>query len=353
MNTLEFIEAAEKLFYEEETATDTYIINRLANQRTKLVRLINQLDQVGLNHFHVQKETVIRNVRELYDVIIGSVTLFLKGQFGESQQRIYNRFFDRANRSRRALPARGFDIGDETSFFRLRSSRTYNLYEKKEMFHIPFEKRGTVGNQRFSISGYPCLYLGSSIYCCWEETNRPNVDMFNVVSLKHVRPLSFIDLTIPTIDPQLFDEESVYQLVLPLACSLRVINNDDTFKSEYIIPQNVLSCIIKRNPGDIVSFDGVMYTSSTYGRKQCLFSEKSRMTNYVIPIKTCKKIGLCDELIESFHLTEPTSMLIERMRENVRDVFLPYGDEAPIDVYHNTTWGMTEELLLNREHIQI
>lgn len=192
-------------------------------------------------------------------MIIESVELFLSGQFGKSQQRIYDKFFDRSNKKRQVLPAKGITIDKTNPFFRLRSNNTYNLYEKKEMFHIPFEKRGIVGNQRYSMSGYPCLYLGSSIYCCWEETNRPNVDMFNVVSLKHVKELKFIDLTIPTIEPRLFSEDFVYQMILPLACSLRVTDKDNSFKSEYIIPQNVLSCIIKRNSTDIVSYDGIKY----------------------------------------------------------------------------------------------
>lgn len=31
------------------------------------------------------------------------------------------------------------------------------------MFHIPYDKRYLVGNQRFSLSGFPLLYLSSSI----------------------------------------------------------------------------------------------------------------------------------------------------------------------------------------------
>lgn len=74
------------------------------------------------------------------------------------------------------------------------------------------------------------------------------------------------------------------------------------------------------------------------------------MINYIIPIKTSKEKGLCNELVESFHLTEPTSMLIERMKENAREVMVPFDNGAALDIYYNTTWGMTEEKLVNREH---
>ncbi len=33
-----------------------------------------------------------------------------------------------------------------------------------EMSHIPFELNHLVSNERFSISGFPSLYMGSSVY---------------------------------------------------------------------------------------------------------------------------------------------------------------------------------------------
>ena len=41
---------------------------------------------------------------------------------------------------------------------------------RKDMFHIPFEKRHLVSGQRFSIHGVPSVYLGESIYdCLWHS----------------------------------------------------------------------------------------------------------------------------------------------------------------------------------------
>lgn len=350
MTAEEFISSFETLFIESDESSKEFIINRLSNQRTNLVSMVNQMDDEAERYFSVQKSTVVKNIRELYAVIIGSVNLFLNGQFAKSRDKIYTKFFDRENTDRSPLPTKGIDVEAMEKFFRMRSNETYNLYKRKEMFHIPFEKRGSVTNQRFSISGYPCLYLGSSLYCCWEEVRRPDIEMSNIVSLKNTCHLQFIDLTIPTLSLLEFSETSIYRLVLPLACSLKVHDSDDTFKAEYIIPQNVLSCVVHRNSDDVTIFDGVMYTSNIYGRAECLFNDdKARLINYVVPIKTSAEKGLCQGLVNMFQVSEPTSMLIERLKENVRDVFLPYGDES-LDIYRKTIWGVTEELILKKPH---
>jgi len=47
--------------------------------------------------------------------------------------------------------------------FRGRKRGAFNEAEIKEFFHVPFTMRQKIANQRFSISGQPMLYLGSSI----------------------------------------------------------------------------------------------------------------------------------------------------------------------------------------------
>ena len=51
----------------------------------------------------------------------------------------------------------------EKAFYRMRNSQEYVQYEKNEMYHIPFDKNYLVGNERFSITGFPTLYLSSYI----------------------------------------------------------------------------------------------------------------------------------------------------------------------------------------------
>ena len=51
---------------------------------------------------------------------------------------------------------------EESLFFRGRKNNN-KILNRYEMFHIPYDKRYLVGNQRFSLSGFPLLYLSSSI----------------------------------------------------------------------------------------------------------------------------------------------------------------------------------------------
>ncbi|MBG7610701.1 hypothetical protein IU405_00375, partial [Polaribacter sp. BAL334] len=67
----------------------------------------------------------------------------------------------------------------ETDYvYRIRTNdSTYNSgFTAKDLFHIPYEKRHLIGNNRFSLSGFPCLYFGNKVYCCWEELNRPKIE---------------------------------------------------------------------------------------------------------------------------------------------------------------------------------
>ena len=68
-----------------------------------------------------------------------------------------------------------------------------------EMFHIPFEKRTDIVNYRYSITGYPCLYIGNSILSCWEEMHTPALDDFVVsrVQVNSDKQVKTLDLRIP------------------------------------------------------------------------------------------------------------------------------------------------------------
>ena len=53
-----------------------------------------------------------------------------------------------------------------------RAETDFNL-ERKELFHIPYDKREYASSERFSVAGYPCLYLSSQYEICWCECHKP------------------------------------------------------------------------------------------------------------------------------------------------------------------------------------
>ena len=83
------------------------------------------------------------------------------------------------------------------NFYRIRIKNDNQVYSPKEMFHIPFQLRGKVSTQRYSIPGFPSLYLGTSLYVCWEELNRPKIDEFQAVRFQSKKEIRFLDLTNP------------------------------------------------------------------------------------------------------------------------------------------------------------
>lgn len=56
--------------------------------------------------------------------------------------------------------------------FRGRPKGVFDEKNIRELFHVPFSKRHLIGNQRFSVSGQPMLYFGSSILAITKETEK-------------------------------------------------------------------------------------------------------------------------------------------------------------------------------------
>lgn len=149
----------------------------------------------------------------------------------------------------------------EIQFFRARRGDPVG-FSAHDMLHLPYSKRGKMGNYRFSIAGVPSLYLGNSSYACWIELGRPPDYDFNVSPVLLSGGQRIFNLAVMNRDFHLlreFDSDAVHAwlrlFMLMVATSYRVHEEHRTFKSEYIISQGVmLAC---RELG----LDGVAYYS--------------------------------------------------------------------------------------------
>lgn len=256
---------------------------------------------------------------------------------------------------------------DSNSVYRMRvNDNIYNSdFSSKDLFHIPFEKRHLIGNNRFSLSGLPCLYFGNSINCCWEEMNRPNLENC-FVSKFNLTGHHFIDLTrtpdeITKNNNDFFEklklkEESNehtvksieyiindYLCIWPLifCCSVRTYYHNSVFKPEYIFPQLLLEWIISDYKAN---FDGIKFLSTKKTLLNSKFkNENFRQKNIVIPVRVLNTSGFCKESLKKIALTEPINLQIESLLKN------KILNDTEKDIYKNSVFGKLEKILDTKE----
>lgn len=273
---------------------------------------------------------VYYNLQRIVNQLLEAEEFFKLGFIGRCYNNIFSLLFDKDGLLYSNLIVNKNKIRPCPVFYRMREMDTFYLLKKEEMLHIPFNKRDKVGNQRFSLSGFPCLYLGSSAYLCWEELNRPNHLKANVSAFIAEKDIRFIDLTFPD---RLEKEIDVYKLALVFACSLkRQTVNHRIFKEEYIIPQALLHSLMEYNYNNRQNtIDGILYISTCYKTEHAIFDDIKLFYNLVIPTQQYKSKSVdlekeyCEELCSLFQYTEPISInqlqinqpaFIRRYREN-------------------------------------
>ncbi len=139
----------------------------------KYLKLVESLDDTsidipGLDHINgvFVKEAQRKFVPGLLDII----EIYHSGRPAEAFKRLKKVMSEDIKNYSEILSFSTYP--DNHSFFRMRVKKGNFALPRKEMFHIPFELRGMVAIQRYSIPGFPCLYLGSTLYGCWEELRK-------------------------------------------------------------------------------------------------------------------------------------------------------------------------------------
>lgn len=186
----------------------------------------------------------------------------------------------------------------------------------KDMFHIPLDKRGLVETQRYSVPGYPCLYLAHSVYGCWEEMGRPDFGTVMVSKFVSQSDFKVLDLRVPSRESWDANmEKCVLFFPLVIACMVQVKNSKDTYKPEYLIPQLLTEWVISHNRDNKPEEEilGIMYTSAQ--KNDDFDFPDNSYDNFAIPV--LKPLGskkYCDRLETIFQLTSPTYYDLEVLR---------------------------------------
>lgn len=213
-----------------------------------------------------------------------------------------------------------FELKHEQNWYRARKTdNSGSGLKAKEMFHIPFEKRTDVVNYRFSISGYPCLYIGNSLLTCWEEMHCPQLHGFVVSKVAIENVMRVLDLRIPEDSKEEVSDTNrrhrnlmlLKTWPLIIACSIKTITPNSSFKFEYIHPQ-LLMLAIKEQNQDLY---GVAYTSSHVD--STMTTDISLYTNVAIPVRKAETKGYCKYLSSLFEITRGVSF----MEADLKNVF--------------------------------
>lgn len=233
------------------------------------------------------------------------------------------------------------------NFYRARSNESGYEYTKDEMFHIPYNLRHKVTNQRYSVTGLPCLYIATSTYLAWEELERPDYQTCNYCLLINKQPLAFYDLCIPNT---LSSKGDIRRTCLALASSLKC-QKEHIFKLEYIVPQSLLQSITREQMLENECI-GIRYYSTPFLNKETnvfrtdFNNEKctSRFINIVIPAQSPKRYGLSSQLNKLFRRSSALSMMQRYLMNNSSDQST--GDSH--DDYERSQFAMIEQDLYKK-----
>lgn len=322
-------------------------------------------------------------IDSLSDQIIYSVKSYYKGYASESFEELskgINQIKSNLTLSKR-LDFMPLDVVQ--NLYRVRSSQE-KIFSRKEMFHIPFEQRGNVKEQRYSIIGLPCLYLANSSYLAWLELGKPDFSNLQVSRLQlNLNELSFLDISVtPKSHIQYFKEyldkgdslmeEKFIQganrifILWPLvmACSINVKKPNSNFIPEYIIPKQLLEWVRIQN-----EVDGIRYFSTKI--EEGFNFSSGNLINYVIPVQTSEEKGVCRELSKKIRITNPISwnllnMATEDVYQNMKTDkrgYKEHGNNLPLNKveiikgvkqdYWKTAFGKVEYQLLQMEEASI
>lgn len=230
---------------------------------------------------------------------------------------------------------------DKKIFFRGRHSKEYLTTE--DLYHIPYNKRYLISNQRYSLTGQPIIYLGLSVIDVFAELKLPNdSDFFDInfssYILRDDLSLKIFDFTsdfeaiisgfnnnpvsikfYPAITEQQITQ-MFYKFILISLCSFkrRIESEKWSFCEEYVLPQLITE--ISKDKG----YEGILFYSTRISESWV----QSFDTNYIsrhkenlaLFTKYNNKNNFDDTVINKFEISKPIKFR-DRI-ENIDDLEL-------------------------------
>ena len=310
----------------------------------KYFSLVSKYECIKFNEtIQIQSTDIKGEIQSSIDRIKNIISYYYKGDIFASYNSIRRYWFSKKDNKGEANHISLYEMKDGDISYRIRNNEILP-FAKEDLFHIPFQKRDKVSNQRYSVIGYPCLYLAHSVYCCWQEYNMPPIE--NITAVKFVyKNNSTQNKNFKLMDLRLkhsFNDKTelisyLIRLPLILVSSIKTKTPNETFKPEYIVPQLLLHSIVKG--GNNNCFNGIIYTSTRYEGKQNEIIQEELMENIVIPVIKAKDNGFCEALCQHFELSTPSAI----KNWLVSHPLIKLQTEIKDTSYSTTLFGMLEK----------
>lgn len=328
---------------------------RLNNVFKRMNQLINHGVRFGYAQEVNQKKTEIdvlyseveENIRKNREVVQSVISKYMRGDILKSIE-LLNQWWDK--NKEQGFPYAYVHTGAKYYRTRMKGDK---VFKELDLFHVPFDQRGSVTTKRYSIPGYPCLYLGKSIYVCWEEMKRPALSSFATSAFKAQEDIELLDLRLRK-RMHSAEECRAFLKMLPiiLASSLCVANEKDNFKPEYILPQLLLHIVVVSNQNlkasdeeenKVQKIGGIQYTSTVANDELEFVSTNSNSTYnladcIVLPVRITEntKTRYCTELARQFLITKPKYYENEYIKDSL--AFIKYYMESDERKFFNTKY---------------
>ncbi|RZK33721.1 MAG: RES domain-containing protein [Hymenobacter sp.] len=281
---------------------------------------------------HSNADLVRMTVRTLCIGIVRTLIAYAKGSPSTAYQTLCEGLEPR-NKPRLIHPAANFNTcsASNRDYYRLRSA-TYDVTNPQGLFHLPFELRYRVKPYRYSIAGYPSLYVASSPELALRELHQDTwtpdlyaarlrvvdapikdvrlLDLRNRIEelrSRYTQPTSDYDgqvmrflcswplimaTSVPTGHPPLADERGCLQY--------------PGFNEEYVLPQLVLEWVYNsRNRNTPYKLAGIAFSSARISLRDPTFAGAF---NIVVPAEQPSRSGYCSIRIRQFEISTPVSI---------------------------------------------
>lgn len=154
-------------------------------------------------------------------------------------------------------------------WYRMRDE--YANREVNDCWHLPYNLRHFVNAGRYSMQGFPCLYLADSLETANAELRELELGKnrwYSEFKLKEKhKKLFLLDLSIPNFNIEILDKVSLDLIItypVRLLCSVKTSHEGNYFHEEYYIPQLMCQLLMASKIGKLSAYThkGILFSST-------------------------------------------------------------------------------------------